>query len=224
MKYIENLPLLTEVDFCVNPLQSCKFYRLQCLFHMPQLRMLDGVQITSEDKVKAENMIEVPYKYCEDLFAGNSTVDCRRWDTGADDYEILNTIIERYKSYYVLDSFRRGKLSFGLWLWPLISRTLSRYFDRALKHYQYWLLKASNRGVGWYNSDYAGLSASIAAQEDVCLTKLLSMHLNNGATHLSLLMVNQLKPKIIPSSLTSTCQKGLSWNTWQAMEIVTDQS
>ena len=56
MKYIENLPLLTEVDFCVNPLQSCKFYRLQCLFHMPQLRMLDGVQITSEDKVKAENL------------------------------------------------------------------------------------------------------------------------------------------------------------------------
>ena len=56
VKYIENLPLLTEVDLCVNPLQCCKFYRLQCLFHMPRLRMLDGVEITSEEKVKAENL------------------------------------------------------------------------------------------------------------------------------------------------------------------------
>jgi len=55
-KYIENLPLLTEVDFCVNPLQCCKYYRLQCLFHMPQLRMVDGVEITSEEKVKSENL------------------------------------------------------------------------------------------------------------------------------------------------------------------------
>jgi hypothetical protein len=56
LRYIENLPLLTEVDFCVNPLQTVKFYRLQCLFHMPQLRVLDGVECVSEEKVKAENL------------------------------------------------------------------------------------------------------------------------------------------------------------------------
>jgi hypothetical protein len=56
LKYIENLPLLTEIDFCVNPLQSQKYYKLQCLFHIPQLRMLDGQEITSEEKVKAENL------------------------------------------------------------------------------------------------------------------------------------------------------------------------
>jgi len=72
--------------------------------------------LVPEEKVKSENLLEVPYKYCEDIFAGQSTVDCRRWDTGADDYEILKTIIDRYQSYYVLDSFRRGKLNFGLWL------------------------------------------------------------------------------------------------------------
>ena len=27
LKYIENLPLLTEIDFCVNPLQSQKYYK-----------------------------------------------------------------------------------------------------------------------------------------------------------------------------------------------------
>jgi internalin A len=56
LKYIENLPLITEVDLCVNPIQSSKYYRLQTLFHMPQLRMLDGVEISSEEKVKAENL------------------------------------------------------------------------------------------------------------------------------------------------------------------------
>lgn len=27
LRHIENLPLLTEVDFCVNPVQNCKYYR-----------------------------------------------------------------------------------------------------------------------------------------------------------------------------------------------------
>lgn len=56
LRYIKNLPLLTDVDFCVNPMQTCKYYKLQCLFHMPQLRTLDGVEISSEEKIKAENL------------------------------------------------------------------------------------------------------------------------------------------------------------------------
>ncbi len=123
--------------------------------------------LVPEEKVKKDSLVEVPYKYCEDLFAGSSTVDCRRWDTGADDYEILKTYVDRYKSYYPLESFRRGRLTWGLYMYPLIMRTMSRYFERMLKHYQYWLLNASSRGVGWYNSDYGGLAASIAAQEAV---------------------------------------------------------
>lgn len=56
LQYIKCLPLLTDLDLCVNPLQGCKYYRLQCLFQMPQLRTLDGSEITSEEKVKAENL------------------------------------------------------------------------------------------------------------------------------------------------------------------------
>lgn len=56
LRYIKNLPLLTDVDFSVNPLQERKYYKLQCLFHMPQLRTIDGVMITSEEKIKAENL------------------------------------------------------------------------------------------------------------------------------------------------------------------------
>ena len=44
------------MDFCCNPIQNRKFYRLQVLFHIPQLRSLDGVVITPEDKIKAENL------------------------------------------------------------------------------------------------------------------------------------------------------------------------
>jgi hypothetical protein len=123
--------------------------------------------LVPEAQVKSENLVEVPYKYCEDIFANGSTVDCRRWDTGADDYEVLKTYVDRYKSYYPLESFRRGRLTWGLDMYPLIMRTMGRYFDLMLKHYQYWLINASSRGVGWYQSDYGGLSASIAAQEAI---------------------------------------------------------
>jgi len=56
MSYIEILPYLTELDLCFNPIQNKKHYRLQILFHIPQLRMLDGNDILSEEKVKAENL------------------------------------------------------------------------------------------------------------------------------------------------------------------------
>ena len=52
---IENLQELTELDLCFNPLQNRKFYRYQVLFKIPQLRNLDGVEVTCEEKIKAEN-------------------------------------------------------------------------------------------------------------------------------------------------------------------------
>ena len=54
--YIEDLPLLTEFDLCFNPIQGKKYYRLQVLYRIPQLRKLDGVDITAKEKVKAENL------------------------------------------------------------------------------------------------------------------------------------------------------------------------
>ena len=54
--YIENLPLLTELDLCFNPIQTKKYYRLQTLYKIPQLRKLDGTVILAQEKVKAENL------------------------------------------------------------------------------------------------------------------------------------------------------------------------
>lgn len=56
LRFIENLPLITEVDFCFNPIQNVKHYRFQVLYHIPQLRALDGTETTSEEKIKAENL------------------------------------------------------------------------------------------------------------------------------------------------------------------------
>jgi len=54
--YIEDLPLLTEFDLAFNPIQGKKYYRFQVLYRIPQLRKLDGVEITAKEKVKAENL------------------------------------------------------------------------------------------------------------------------------------------------------------------------
>ena len=45
-----------------------KLYRLQVLFHIPQLRMLDGMEIMAEEKVKAENLHGVDLSDRETIF------------------------------------------------------------------------------------------------------------------------------------------------------------
>ena len=69
LQYIEQLTLLTDIDFCFNPIQNKKHYRAQVLFHIPQLRMLDGQEISPEDKVKAENLHGVDLKDRETIFS-----------------------------------------------------------------------------------------------------------------------------------------------------------
>lgn len=68
LRYVEGLELLTELDMCFNPIQNKKHYRIQVLFHIPQLRMLDGVDIAAEEKVKAENLHGVDKNDKETIF------------------------------------------------------------------------------------------------------------------------------------------------------------
>ena len=68
LQYIELLPLLTELDFCYNPIQNKKHYRAQVLFHIPQLRTLDGAEIVPDEKIKAENLHGVDLKDREKIF------------------------------------------------------------------------------------------------------------------------------------------------------------
>ena len=68
LQFIERLNLLTELDFSFNPIQNKKHYRSQVLYHIPQLRDLDGVQIIAEEKAKSENLHGVDLKDREQIF------------------------------------------------------------------------------------------------------------------------------------------------------------
>jgi len=68
LQFIERLNLLTELDFSFNPIQNKKHYRSQVLYHIPQLRMLDGVLIIAEEKAKSENLHGVDLKDRESIF------------------------------------------------------------------------------------------------------------------------------------------------------------
>lgn len=68
LRFIEYCSLLTEVYFCFNPIQNVKHYRSQVLYHIPQLRSLDGVDATSEEKIKAENLHALDLNDREKIF------------------------------------------------------------------------------------------------------------------------------------------------------------
>ncbi len=121
--------------------------------------------LVPREQAETEKLVQVPYKYCEDLFAGSSTYDCMRWDTGADNLEILTNIVDRYNTYYPINNFRRDRVAYGLT--RSFAGLANRVFGRALRAYQFWLLDASNRGVAWYNSPYGGLSATLAAFDGI---------------------------------------------------------
>lgn len=130
----------------------------------PMWKLYDRSLVPLE-QAESNNMVQVPYKYCEDLFAGSSNYDCMRWDTGADNLEVLTAIIERYNAYHPVSDFRRGRLTFGLFY--SFGRLVDRTFGRALRAYQFWLLDASARGVSWYNRGEGGRSSLVAAIDGI---------------------------------------------------------
>lgn len=66
--YISELPFLTDVDFCYNDVQNRKFYRFQILFYLPQLRKLDGQEVTHFDKVKADILFGADFENKKEIF------------------------------------------------------------------------------------------------------------------------------------------------------------
>jgi hypothetical protein len=68
----------------------------------------------------------VPYFFCSDEFVGNLT--CQRFDSGADAYEQGADLISRYYNFYLLNNFKRDRLTFHTSA-TYNSRIASRYFD-----------------------------------------------------------------------------------------------
>lgn len=71
LKYLENLAFLSIIDFSFNPIQNRKFYKMQVLQKLPQIRTLDGVNISPEEFVKAENFYGVDLENRKRIFLEN---------------------------------------------------------------------------------------------------------------------------------------------------------
>jgi hypothetical protein len=109
--------------------------------------------------------VRVPYRFCSDEYESTSNV-CKVFDLGADDLEVMDNIRRTYENYYVVDYFRRGRAAYGLWLWPIYGRTVSRYFGPAIQLYQYLVLDLF-RGQNYYAESRAGLDRLNAAFDAV---------------------------------------------------------
>ena len=69
---------------------------------------------------------ERPYKFCEDMFEGN--LDCKTWDRGANQQEVINNVTEQFRNYYAFNAYRRGRTNWGID--GYLNRLAERYFNR----------------------------------------------------------------------------------------------
>eukprot|EP00340_Litonotus_pictus_P003356 CAMPEP_0170527526 /NCGR_PEP_ID=MMETSP0209-20121228/12991_1 /TAXON_ID=665100 ORGANISM="Litonotus pictus, Strain P1" /NCGR_SAMPLE_ID=MMETSP0209 /ASSEMBLY_ACC=CAM_ASM_000301 /LENGTH=405 /DNA_ID=CAMNT_0010818109 /DNA_START=11 /DNA_END=1226 /DNA_ORIENTATION=- len=68
--YIIEIPYLTDLDLCHNDVQNRKFYRLNLLSYLPQLRCLDGQNVTYTEKVKADCIMGDDLEKKKEIFCG----------------------------------------------------------------------------------------------------------------------------------------------------------
>lgn len=96
-------------------------------------------QCPAADRVDTDPMgrIVVPYAFCSDEFEGAS-VGCMAFDRGADVYEVMRDVIDRYKGYYIFDDFRRQRLDFD----PEahLDRLYTRYLETIRNAMQFYVL------------------------------------------------------------------------------------
>lgn len=84
------------------------------------------------------NLVAVPYRFCSDEYAGGSA-QCERWDQGVDNYERTVKRIADYDNYFWFDSFKRGRVGWGLNPFSYLSRIYNRKFKGMLDQYKNWL-------------------------------------------------------------------------------------
>jgi hypothetical protein len=77
---------------------------------------------------------ERPYKFCSDEFEGN--LDCKTWDMGANQQEIINNTIDLYKNYYVFNAYQRGRVGWDINNY--LDRLSNRYFNRYGQAFQFY--------------------------------------------------------------------------------------
>jgi hypothetical protein len=119
----------------------------------------------------AANAIDVvPYRFCSDELA--DTTDhplCHRWDTGLDPFEIVRDTMERYRQYYVIDAFVRGRATGFTLQNGYLGKMLTRYFLPVQLQYAHWMFFQAERSKVWrdvLDADGAGVSSGFIADKD----------------------------------------------------------
>src|SRR4029079_7880534 len=77
---------------------------------------------------------EKPYKFSEDLFQGN--LDCKTWDRGANQQEMVSNVTEQFRNYYAFNAYRRGRQNWGID--GYLNRLQERYFNRYSEAFQFF--------------------------------------------------------------------------------------
>jgi hypothetical protein len=77
---------------------------------------------------------ERPYKFCDDLFEGN--LDCKVWDRGANQQEIVSNVTEQFRNYYAFNAYRRGRVNWQIDSY--LTRLQERYFNRYSEAFQFF--------------------------------------------------------------------------------------
>jgi hypothetical protein len=97
-----------------------------------------GDLVNEREADNASRPVEVPYLFLEDYWVGASQSN-RVWDQGADPLEQALNLIERYRTYYPFEYFRRDR---AMWFSSdIASRLYSRYFIDMIDNYQRWLFE-----------------------------------------------------------------------------------
>lgn len=82
---------------------------------------------------------ERPYKFCSDEFEGN--LDCKVWDKGANQQEIVNNTIDLYRNYYAFNAYQRGRVGWNLNNY--LDRLINRYFVRYSQAFEFYYFYAN---------------------------------------------------------------------------------
>ncbi|WP_373047400.1 zinc-dependent metalloprotease [Vulgatibacter sp.] len=100
---------------------------------------------------------EVPYKFCSDEFAAWS-LDCKRWDEGANQQEIVQSAIDSFRNYYPFWAFKRDRFNWN----PngYLNRISSRVFDHYTVAFQYYFFYGAYYGNTDFGRDLAAAAVN----------------------------------------------------------------
>lgn len=114
------------------------------------------------------NLIEIPYRFCSDEYHGGSAF-CYAFDQGADYYERVRNLADKYWYYYIFDAFKRSRVTFGD-VGSYIGTIYARYFSPIADQYKHflndWWYAGSGFSCGgdeWYTKPECGESGFVAA-------------------------------------------------------------